>query len=145
MTPEQPRPRIVDVAFWFWVVSSAALFLNGLAGVTQRFDAVRAAAKPELTDAEIRNLVTYFRAWGVLCILLAAGIAFLAGRTRQGDKRYRRALIALSLVSVLGAIAMASTGSVGPLLLVAALSLVVANVLIIRPTAQNWFDGGEHG
>ncbi|MFA4080613.1 hypothetical protein [Mycobacteroides salmoniphilum] len=145
MTPEQPRPRIVDVAFWFWVVSSAALFLNGLAGVTQRFDAVRAAAKPELTDAEIRNLVTYFRAWGVLCILLAAGMAFLAGRTRQGDKRYRRALIALSLVSVLGAIAMASTGSVGPLLLVAALSLVVANVLIIRPTAQNWFDGGEHG
>lgn len=145
MTPEQPRPRIVDVAFWFWVVSSAALFLNGLAGVTQRFDAVRAAAKPELTDAEIRNLVTYFRAWGMLCILLAAGIAFLAGRTRQGDKRYRRALIALSLVSVLGAIAMASTGSVGPLLLVAALSLVVANVLIIRPTAQNWFDGGEHG
>ncbi|OHU79681.1 MULTISPECIES: hypothetical protein [Mycobacteriaceae] len=145
MTPEQPRPRIVDVAFWFWVVSSAALFLNGLAGVTQRFDAVRAAAKPELTDAEIRNLVTYFRAWGVLCIVLAAGIAFLAGRTRQGDKRYRRALIALSLVSVLGAIAMASSGSVGPLLLIAALSLIVANVLIIRPTAQNWFDGGEHG
>ncbi|MGH3955127.1 hypothetical protein [Mycobacteroides salmoniphilum] len=145
MTPEQPRPRIVDVAFWFWVVSAAALFLNGLAGVTQRFDAVRAAAKHELTDADIRNLVTYFRAWGVLCILLAAGIAFLAGRTRQGDKRCRRALIALSLVSVLGAIAMASTGSVGPLLLVAALSLIVANVLIIRPTAQNWFDGGEHG
>lgn len=145
MTPEQPRPRIVDVAFWFWVVSAAALFLNGLAGVTQRFDAVRAAAKHELTDADIRNLVTYFRAWGVLCILLAAGIAFLAGRTRKGDKRCRPALIALSLVSVLGAIAMASTGSVGPLLLVAALSLIVANVLIIRPTAQDWFDGGEHG
>lgn len=145
MTPEQPRPRIVDVAFWFWVVSSAALFLNGLAGVTQRFDSVRAAAKHQLTDADVRNLLISFRAWGVLCILLAAGIAFLAGRTRQGDKRYRRALIALSLVSVLGAIAMASTGSVGPLLLVAALSLIVANVLIIRPTAQNWFDGGEHG
>jgi hypothetical protein len=145
MTPEQPRPRIVDVAFWFWVVSSAALFLNGLAGVTQRYDAVRAAAKPELTDADVRDLVSYFRAWGVLCILLAAGIAFLAGRTRQGDKRYRRALIALSLVSVLGAIAMASTGSVGPLLLVAALSLIVANVLIIRPTAQSWFEGDEHG
>ncbi|AKC40330.1 Uncharacterised protein [Mycolicibacterium phlei] len=145
MTSEQPRPRIVDVAFWFWVVSSAALFLNGLAGVTQRYDAVRAAAKPDLTDADVRNLVTYFRAWGVLCILLAAGIAFLAGRTRQGDKRYRRALITLSVVSVLGAIAMASSGSVGPLLLIAALSLIVANVLIIRPTAQSWFDGGEDG
>ncbi|BAX99446.1 hypothetical protein MSTE_04152 [Mycobacteroides stephanolepidis] len=145
MTPDRPRPRIVDVAFWFWVVSSAALFLNGLAGVTQSYDAVRAAAKPELTDADVRNLVTYFRAWGVLCILLAAGIAFLAGRTRRGDKRYRRALITLSVVSVLGAIAMAGSGSVGPLLLIAALSLIVANVLIIRPTAQNWFDGDEHG
>ncbi|TDZ43606.1 hypothetical protein [Mycobacteroides franklinii] len=144
MTPAQPRPRIVDVAFWFWVVSAAALFLNGLAGVTQRYDAVRAAAKPALTDADVRNLVTYFRAWGVLCIVLAVGIAFLAGRTRQGDKRYRRALIALSLVSVLGAIAMASSGSVGPLLLIAALSLIVANVLIIRPTAQEWFDGADH-
>ncbi len=144
MTPAQPRPRIVDVAFWFWVVSAAALFLNGLAGVTQRYDAVRAAAKPALTDADVRNLVTYFRAWGVLCIVLAVGIAFLAGRTRQGDKRYRRALIALSLVSVLGAIAMASSGSVGPLLLIAALSLIVANVLIIRPTAQEWFDGAGH-
>lgn len=143
MTPAQPRPRIVDVAFWFWVVSAAALFLNGLAGVTQRYDAVRAAAKPALTDADVRNLVTYFRAWGVLCIVLAVGIAFLAGRTRRGDKRYRRALIALSLVSVLGAIAMASSGSVGPLLLIAALSLIVANVLIIRPTAQEWFDGAD--
>lgn len=144
MTPAQPRPRIIDVAFWFWVVSAAALFLNGLAGVTQRYDAVRAAAKPALTDADVRNLVTYFRAWGVLCIVLAVGIAFLAGRTRRGDKRYRRALIALSLVSVLGAIAMASSGSVGPLLLIAALSLIVANVLIIRPTAQEWFDGADH-
>ncbi|AMT72601.1 hypothetical protein [Mycobacteroides immunogenum] len=145
MTPKQPRPRSVDVAFWFWVVSAAALFLNGLAGVTQRYDAVRAAAKPELTDEDVHNLVTYFRAWGVLCIVLAAAIAFLAGRTRQGDKRYRRALIALSLVSVLGAIAMASSGSVGPLLLIAALALIVANVLIIRPVAQEWFDGDDHG
>ncbi|MBA0045957.1 hypothetical protein [Mycobacteroides sp. LB1] len=144
MTPEQPRPRIVDVAFWFWAVAAAALFLNGLAGVTQRFGPVRAAAKPALTDGDVRNLVTYFRVWGVLCILLAIGIAFLAGRTRQGDKRFRRALIALSVVSVLGAIVMAGFGSVGPLLLIAALSLIVANVLIIRPTAQDWFDGGEH-
>lgn len=145
MTPEQPRPRIVDVAFWFWVVAAAALFLNGVAGVTQRYDVVRAAAKPELSDEYVRNLVTYFRAWGVLCILLAVGIAFLARRTRQGDKRYRRALIALSLVSVLGAIAMATSRSVGPLLLIAALALIVANVLIIRPSAQDWFDGRDHG
>ncbi|ORA61329.1 hypothetical protein [Mycobacteroides franklinii] len=143
MTPAQPRPRIVDVAFWFWVVSAAALFLNGLAGVLTGFDMAR-AAKPSLTDEQVRDLVTFSRGWGVLCILLAVGIAFLAGRTRQGDKRYRRALIALSLVSVLGAIAMASSGSVGPLLLIAALSLIVANVLIIRPTAQEWFDGADH-
>lgn len=143
MTPEQPRPRIVDVAFWFWLLSAAALFLNGLAGVTQRYDAVRAAAKPELTDEQVRNLVTYFRGWGVLCILLAIAIAFLAGRTRQGNKRFRRALIALSVVSVLGAIAMAASGSVGPLLLIAAVSLILANVLIIRPTAQAWFEGND--
>lgn len=144
MTPEQPRPRSVDVAFWFWVVSAAALFLNGLAGVRTDFDMAR-AVKPALTDGQVRDLVTFSRAWGVLCIVLAAGIAFLAGRTRQGDKRYRRALIALSLVSVLGAIAMASSGSVGPLLLIAALALIVANVLIIRPVAQEWFDGDDHG
>ncbi|MUM19830.1 hypothetical protein FZI91_04770 [Mycobacterium sp. CBMA271] len=144
MTPDQPRPRIVDVAFWFWVVSAALLFLNGLAGVSQRFAELRAHAKPEVTDEQVRNLIAFARAWGVLCILLAIGIAFLAGRTRQGDKRFRRALIALSVVSVLGAIAMASSGSVGPVLLIAALSLIVANVLIIRPTAQDWFDGNEH-
>lgn len=143
MTPAQPRPRIVDVAFWFWVVSAAALFLNGLAGVLTGFDMAR-AAKPSLTDGQVRDLVTFSRGWGALCIVLAVGIAFLAGRTRQGDKRYRRALIALSLVSVLGAIAMASSGSVGPVLLIAALSLIVANVLIIRPTAQEWFDGADH-
>ncbi|NGX09545.1 hypothetical protein [Mycobacteroides franklinii] len=142
MTPAQPRPRIVDVAFWFWVVSAAALFLNGLAGVLTGFDMAR-AAKPSLTDGQVRDLVTFSRGWGALCIVLAVGIAFLAGRTRRGDKRYRRALIALSLVSVLGAIAMASSGSVGPVLLIAALSLIVANVLIIRPTAQEWFDGAD--
>lgn len=142
MTPAQPRPRIVDVAFWFWVVSAAALFLNGLAGVLTSFDMAR-AAKPSLTDGQVRDLVTFSRGWGALCIVLAVGIAFLAGRTRRGDKRYRRALIALSLVSVLGAIAMASSGSVGPVLLIAALSLIVANVLIIRPTAQEWFDGTD--
>ncbi|MBB4852841.1 putative membrane protein [Mycobacteroides chelonae] len=143
-TPELPRPRIVDVAFWFWVVAAAALFLNGLAGVLTGFDMAR-AAKPSFTDDQVRDLVTFSRGWGALCILLAAGIAFLAGRTRQGDTRYRRALITLSVVSVLGAIALATSGSVGPVLLIAALSLIVANVLIIRPTAQNWFAGGEHG
>lgn len=142
MTSPEPsaRPRIVDIAFWLWVAAAMLLFFNGVAGVVVSSGAVR-SRRTDLTDEQVHNLVTYFRAWGVLCIAVAVAIAFLANGTRRGDKRFRRALLALSITSVLGAIVMTGMGSVGPLLLAVAVSLIVASVLIVRPTAQDWFDG----
>jgi hypothetical protein len=116
MTAPQPRPRVVTAAFWCWVVGSFLLMLGGLIAASLNVPAV-------------------FRGAGVVFALAGAGMAFLAGRTRTGDTRYRRAAIALALTLVVLVAVAALVGLTNGITLLGVLPLVAGTVLMTRPGA----------
>jgi uncharacterized membrane protein len=143
MTAAHPRPRIIDMAFWSWLAGAVLLILGGLLSVTTRFDTVRRAASASVTDDQIRSYLALYRGAGALCILLGVAIGYLAGKTRSGDKKFRRAAVALSLV---GAVLIA-VGAFAQIVtlpsLLALIALIVGAGMVTRPVASAWFDAIE--
>lgn len=120
MTAPQSRPRLVTAAFWCWVAASILLIVGGLIA------------------ASVSQLPMVYRGGGVLTAVAGVAMAFLAGRTRTGDTRYRRAAIALSMtIVVLVAIAGVLRSAIHVLTLVALLPLIAGTVLITRPAASS--------
>jgi hypothetical protein len=118
MTAPQSRPRVVTAAFWCWLAASLLLIVGGLIAAT------------------VSALPMVYRGGGVITVLAGAGMAFLAGRTRSGDTRYRRAAVALSLAIVVLVALCAVVGVVHVLTLLAVLPLIAGTVLITRPAAS---------
>ena len=116
MTAPQPRPRVATAAFWCWLVASILLIAGGLLAAAYGLPAV-------------------FRGTGVLTALAGAGLAFLAGRSRDGDPRFRRAAITLALTVILLVALLAVFGVVHVLTLVAVFPLIAGTILITRPAA----------
>lgn len=143
MTAAHPRPRIVNAAFWSWLAAAVLLILGGLLALTTRFDTVRHAANPGVTDEQIHSFLAFYRAAGAICILLGAAIGYLAGRTRSGDKRFRRAAIALSLAGAVVIAVGAFTQVVTLPSLLAMIALIAGAGLLTRPSAAAWFDAVE--
>jgi hypothetical protein len=123
MTAPQPRPRVVTAAFWCWLVASLLLIVGGLLAITAPV-----------------ALLAVFRGAGVITALAGAGMAFLAGRSRQGDTRFRRAAVVLSLTIVVLIALIAVVGVVHMLTLLAVLPLIAGTVLMTRPAAASWGD-----
>jgi CDP-diglyceride synthetase len=114
------RPRVVTAAFWCWVVASTLLIVGGLIA------------------ASVAALPTVYRGGGVITVLAGVGMAFLAGRTRSADTRYRRAAVTLSLaIVVLVATVSVLGGVVHVLTLLAVIPLVAGVVLITRPATSS--------
>ena len=119
MTAPQPRPRVVTAAFWCWVVASMLLIVGGLLAASV-------------------SLPPVFRGAGAVTALAGAGMAFLAGRSRGGNPRFRRAALALSLTIVVLVALLAVFGVVHVLTLLAVLALIAGAVLMTRPAAASW-------
>jgi peptidoglycan/LPS O-acetylase OafA/YrhL len=118
MTAPPPRPRVVTAAFWCWVGASFLLMLGGIISASL-------------------NLPLFYRSAGVISVLAGGGLAFLAGRARTGDTRFRRAAVALSF-AVIVLVAFASVLHIINLFtLLAVLPLIAATVLITRPAAAS--------
>lgn len=144
MTAAQPRPRIVDVAFWAWLTGAVLLIIGGLLSATTTFGTVRGRAPAKVTDDQIHTFLSYYRGVGVLCVLLGLAIGYLAGQARRGDKRFRRAAVTLSLVVVVSLLACAVLRVPShPMALLGALALIVAAGLATRAPASAWFDAVE--
>ena len=129
MTAVHPRPRVVTAAFWCWVVASVLFIVGGLMAASV-------------------NIPFVYRGFGALTAIAGAAMAYVAGRTRTGDDRFRRAAIALSLTmvvltSLLGASTVLLGGVVASLTLVAVFPLTAGTVLITRPAAVGWFQASE--
>jgi nucleoside permease NupC len=118
MTAPQSRPRVVTAAFWCWLVAAILLIVGGLLAASVALPAV-------------------FRGVGVVTALAGAGMAFLAGRSRNGDTRFRRAAVALALTIVVLVALLAVFGVVHVLTLLAVLPLIAGTVLITRPAAAS--------
>ncbi len=124
MTAPEPRPRPVTVAFWLWVLAAVLLIAMGLLSALSSY------------------VLGFYRLAGVLWVLAGVGLGFLAGRTRLRDARFRRAGVALSLaLAVLLAIYSVLSG--GWPWLAIMIIVMVAAVLLVRPSAQDWFTEGK--
>jgi hypothetical protein len=120
MTAPQSRPRVVTAAFWCWLVASLLLIVGGLIPAS--------LAVPAL-----------YRGAGVVIALAGVGMAFLAGRSRTGDTRFRRAAVTLSMTIVVLIAVLAVLRIPSVLTLLAVIPLIAGTVLITRPAA------GAHG
>ncbi|HEY7053719.1 MAG TPA: hypothetical protein VH496_16520 [Mycobacterium sp.] len=120
MTASEPRPGVLDAAFWVWVLGAILLVLFGLLSVT--------APAP-----------AFYRGAGVLFTLAGLALGVLSGRTRGGDPRSHRAAVALALVLVV-LLAVYALLSAGPIWLLIMVVLMVGTFLAMRPATVAWFD-----
>ncbi len=125
MTSANPRPGVLDAAFWVWVVAGILLVTFGLL-------------------AAIASAAAFFRGAGVIFALAGLALGFLAGRARGGDSRSHRAAVALAVVLVL-LLAVYALLSIGPIWLVIMVVLIVGTFLAMRPATLAWFDTVDSG
>jgi hypothetical protein len=123
--PVPARPRIVEAVFWLWLVAAISLVVLGMLMALTR-----------------GNLPPVYRGAGVLFAVAGLGLGYLAGRTRAGNARMRRAGVGLALaLVVLLALFTLMTG--GVLWLIPMILTMVGAVLVMRPSAQDWFHAEE--
>ena len=120
-TPVPARPRIVEAVFWLWLLAAISLVVLGMLMALTR-----------------GNLPPVFRGAGILFAIAGLALGYLAGRTRTGHAGLRRAAVGLALaLVVLLALFTLMTG--GVLWLIPMILTMVGAVLIMRPSAQDWF------
>lgn len=127
-------PRVVSAAYWIWVLCAAVMVLVGLVALTTSSAAIQARV-----DSDADSFVWLLRAVGGVTVLFGLGIGFLAAPVRAGNVRVRAVEVVLSSAFALSAIALAVTGIIAPVFLVLPLLLVVADVLVFREGARDWF------
>ncbi len=146
MTPTQPRPRALNVAFWLLVVGAVLLMAGGLLAITVGYDMLRQALPPSYSDQAIHQLLIFRRGAGVICLLAGAGLAFLIGRTRgTGDVRFRRATLGLGLTIIVLVGLLQVFVNIGLVALLSLLPIIVGTLLLSRPAVAGWFDADAAG
>ena len=139
--PTHSRPRLVDAAFWCFVGGAVIMIVGGLLAATATYDAARAAIPSEMSDDRVRSYLTVYRLTGIGAVLGAGALAFLAGRARRGDGRFRFALLGMAFALVAVVLLMAiGVGVAQPLILLGLLPVLVGAALMTRPAARAWYD-----
>ncbi|AMY21863.1 hypothetical protein A3Q41_00543 [Rhodococcoides fascians] len=132
------RPRVVSTAYWLWLASAVMLIVVCMIALTLPVEQIRASfTDGGASDEQIDSFLTVFRGLGVIFGVVGLAVGLMSGPVRGGDRRFRRALVALS-----GATALLLTFAalVFPfVLLIITIALVVASVLVYRPSAREWF------
>lgn len=133
------RPTVVAVAYWLWLASAVFLIVACMIALTLPSDQIRESfTTGGATREQIDSFLTVFRGLGVIFGVVGLAVGLMAGPVRGGDRRFRRALVSLS-----GAAALLLTFAalVFPfVLLVITIALVVAAVLVYRPSTREWFE-----
>ncbi|MCF6386436.1 hypothetical protein L2K20_05590 [Mycobacterium sp. MBM] len=136
-----PRPTLVNIAFWLVLAGSVLLLAGGLLGVSSAIGTPRDAFSPDLSDGEVRSIVVM--RGGVSALLLITGLvlSFLAGRARNGDLRFRRSMVWLSvvLVALVFVLTLLAPFAVTPLALFGVVPVAIGATLFMRPAVSDWF------
>src|ERR1700692_999188 len=142
MTSANPRPRIVEVAFWCWMAAAALLIVAGVLEMTMvKYSDMRHTFAASVPDSEGRSLFETYRTVAIVGAVWGMAIGYFAGRTRGGNKRFRRGTVALSVAGVVLLLAATVVLSVVTLLAVVGVILcLVAVVGATREPASEWFD-----
>jgi len=83
------------------------------------------------------------RVFGVVLAIAGAAVGVLAGKARQGDVRFQRAAVALSMVLGLLLIAVVILAPGWGYFLIVGIMLLVAAFLTYRANVDRWFPGAE--
>lgn len=126
MTSAEPRPRIVEVAFWTWVAAAILLVFFGILIATS-------------------NAPSFFRVAGVVFLVAGLALAYLANRARNGRSRFRWAAVALALTLILLVIVFEIVWLLGLAWLLIVVLLLIGSFAATRDTASRWFDAAESG
>lgn len=145
MTASSPepsnRPRLVDIAFWCFIVGAVIMIVGGLMASTATLEGARAALPDTLTDDQVRGFLTIYRGSGIGSVVAAAALAFLAGRARRGDARFRLATLGLAFAMVVVVVLLAlGVVVVHPLIRLALLPIIVGLILFTRPAARAFYE-----
>ncbi|MCK0175753.1 MULTISPECIES: hypothetical protein [Mycobacteriaceae] len=140
-SPTPSRPRVVDIAFWLLVGGAVLLLLGGLLSATVTFETLRSQFRADVTNESVESFLLIQRGMGIGSVLAGGALAFVAGRARQGDARFRRATIALALaVAVVLVILAAGGGIANTIALLSLVPIAAGTVLLTRRGASEWFD-----
>ncbi|BBY17884.1 hypothetical protein [Mycolicibacterium litorale] len=143
-SPTPSRPRVVEIAFWTLVGGAVLLILGGLLAATVTFETARSAIDSEVSNEKVRNYLNVYRGMGIGSVLAGAGLAFVAGRARRGDPKFRRATVGLALAIAVVLLMLAAGAGVGqPMTLLALVPIAVGTVLLTRRSAAGWFEREE--
>jgi uncharacterized membrane protein HdeD (DUF308 family) len=127
MTTSVSRPRSVTAAFWLWLVSAILLVAYGLFVVTVR----------------IAGFPAFLRLSGIVLMIAGLALGYLAGRSRQGDSRFKRAAVALSMALVVFLSVLLAIRLFGVIVAPIVVCLIVAAGLVTRSAAATaWFAAG---
>lgn len=142
MTAASPpsRPRVVDLAFWCFIGAAVIMIVGGLMASTATYDSARSAIPTTVSDDQVRNYLTIYRFTGIGAAVAAVALAFLAGRARRGDARFRLALLGLAFATfvVIGLLAI-GMGVAQPVILLGLFPLLIGILLIVQPSARTWY------
>ena len=135
------RPVLVDVAFWCFLGGAVIMIVGGLMAATATFEAARSSIDPTVSDEQVRTFLTVYRVSGLGSVVAAGALAFLAGRARRGDARFRLATLGLAFaaVVVVGLLAF-GIGVAQPLVLLSLLPILVGAALLAVPAVRTWYE-----
>ena len=140
MTSTAPRPSAVTVACGLLSVGAALLLLAGAITATVSFGTLRKAQPPSVSDQSVNDLVWLNRGAGILFVVGALALVWLAARARTRDVRARRAAMTLALTLVV-LVSVASVYGGHVLALLSLLPLILGTLLLSRPGVVEWYAG----
>ncbi len=126
MSAPLQRPRIVSAAIWCWLAAAVLLAALGL-----------------LLALNKAPLPVFLRGAAALFVVAGLALGYLAGRTRTGHTRYRRAAVGLALALVVLLAMFILIGGGGVLWVLPMILTLVGAILVMRPSAQEWFPPEE--
>lgn len=132
------RPRVVDAAYWLWMLAAGVLIVLALLSLTTSSAAVRerfASADPGHFDA----MMTLLRVTGGVWLFAAVVVGLLAGPVRAGHARLRPVLVGWSVVVAVGLLVQVATGLATVVWLPVPVLLLIAAALAYRSSANMWF------
>ena len=122
MSAPLQRPQLVNIAFWCWIVAAVSLAALGLLLALNR-----------------APLPVFLRGAGAVLAVAGLALGYLAGRARSGQTAFRRAAVALAMALVVVLALFILIGGGGVLFMLPMILALAGAVLIMRPSAQQWF------
>ncbi|CAA0109984.1 Uncharacterised protein [Mycolicibacterium vanbaalenii] len=116
------RPRLVDIAYWCWLLAGILLVAFGL-----------------LLGSTRGDIPLFLRGFGILFAVSGLVLGFFAGKMRNGHPGFRRAALglALGLVVLLVMFTLVSRGGVW---LIVMIPTAAGAILLTRPDARAFYE-----